>query len=100
MKIENNTVRCTRYSPSHRERQICSDILNMVNELAPSDSFVEAHIDQEADGSFKARISVDAIYGNFKSETSDYSFLRSLKKAQREVLENIEEWKNHRFLHS
>ncbi|MBL7543344.1 MAG: hypothetical protein JNL11_05980 [Bdellovibrionaceae bacterium] len=100
MEIENNNVTYTHFTPDQKERQVCSDILTMINDLAPSDSFVEAHVNQESDGTYKARISVDAIFGHFKSESSDLSFSNSLKKAQRGLLENLVEWKSQRFLHS
>lgn len=98
MEIENSSVTYKHFTPNHQQRRVCADILTMINELAPSDSFVEAQVNQEADGSYKASISVDAMCGNFKSESSDSSFLRSLIKAQRGLLENLDEWKTQRFL--
>ncbi len=93
-----NQVRYKHFTPNKNEQQVCSSILNMINELAPSDSYVQAKVAQIPDGSFKAVISVNAVCGDFKSESSGYSLLNSFQKAQQEIMNEMNVWKKHRFL--
>ena len=92
-----NQVRYKDFTPNKNEAQVCSSILNMINELAPSDSYVQAKVKQSPDGTYKASISINASCGDFKSECIDHSLLSSIKKAQHEILNDMKEWKSHRF---
>ena len=93
-----NQVRYNHFTPNKNEEQVCSSILNMINDLAPSDSYVQAKVAQTADGSFNAIISVNASCGDFKSECSDFSLLNSFQKAQQRIMSDMNQWKSHRFL--
>lgn len=93
-----NQVRYKHFTPNKSEQQVCSCILNRINELAPSDSYVQAKVLQTPDGTFKATISVNASCGDFKSESSSYSLLSSFQKAQQEIMSELNTWKSHRFL--
>lgn len=95
-----NQVRYKDFTPNKSEQQVCSNILNIINELAPSDSYVQAKVNQSADGTYKASIWISASCGDFKSECTDESLLNSFKKAQHDILNEMKEWKSHRFLHS
>jgi len=95
-----NQVRYKDFTPNKSEQQVCASILNLINELAPSDSFVQAKVKQDADGTYKASILINASCGDFKSECSDNSLLSSFKKAQHDILNDVKEWKTHRFLNS
>ncbi|GEM_PF-2767443 len=95
-----NQVRYKDFTPNKSEQQVCSNILSMINELAPSDSFVQAKVKQDVDGTYKASIQISASCGDFKSECTDNSLLSSFKKAQNDILNEVKEWKSHRFLHS
>jgi hypothetical protein len=90
-------VRYSHFTPDRHEHQICADILNMVNDLAPSDAFVEANVDQTDDGHYKASILVRGCCGDFHSESSGRSVLGTIKKAQQDILHTMKEWKTHRF---
>ena len=93
-----NKVKYTHFTPNKNEKAICSDLLNIINDLAPSNSFVAALVDQSMDGTYKASISVDAVCGNFHVESSDNSLISSFKKAQKDLIKNLSEWKTHRFI--
>ncbi len=93
-------VNYTHFTPDRKDQQSCTQIISMINDLAPSDSYVEARVDQSEDGSFNASISVSASCGDFKAESSGFSLLGSFKKAQRGILDSMNEWKSKRFLHS
>lgn len=95
-----NKVNYSHFTPERNEHQACSQIIGIIDELAPSDSYVQAQIDQAEDGSFNSSIHVSSCNGDFKAESSGFSLLSSLKKAQRGILDNMEEWKRKRFLHS
>ena len=97
--MENN-VRYTHFTPNKNEKQICSDLLKRINDMAPSNSFIAAFVDQDIDGNYKASISVDAVCGNFHVESLDCSLVNSFRKAQKDLLRNLNEWKSQRFLHS
>lgn len=95
--MENN-VRFIRFTPNKNDKQICSDIFSMINDFAPSNSFIEAQVNQDSNGAYTASISVGAVCGNFHVESTDSSLLNSFKKAQKDLMKNLNEWKSHRFL--
>lgn len=86
------------FIPNKSEHQMCSELMSLINDLSPSDSNVQATVDRKSDGSFKAHISVRGFCGDFESESSGISLLSSLRKAQKDVLNNIIDWKRHRFV--
>tara|TARA_B110001454_G_scaffold83721_1_gene80518 strand:- start:1640 stop:1930 length:291 start_codon:yes stop_codon:yes gene_type:complete len=93
-----NQVRYKHFTPNKSEQQVCSNILNIINELAPSDSYVQAKVAQTPDGSYNAVISVNASCKDFKSESSGFSLLNSFQKAQQGIMSEMNQWKSHRFL--
>jgi hypothetical protein len=68
-----------------------------VTDLSPSDAWVRAIVDRVSDGTYRSIISVKGFSGEFDSESSGFSLLASLKKAQRNLLNSIKDWKKHRF---
>lgn len=91
-------IKYTHFTPNKNEKAICSDLLSIINDLAPSNSFIAAFVDQDTDGTYKASISVDAVCGTFHVESSDSSLLTSFMKAQKDLMKNLSEWKTQRFL--
>ncbi len=90
-------VNYKHFTPNTKDHQKCSDLMRLIDDLSPSDSNIEATVDRSDDGSYKAVISVRGFCGAFDSESSDTSLLSSFKKAQRGLLENINDWKRQRF---
>jgi hypothetical protein len=93
-----NQVWYKHFTPNKSEQQVCSSILNMINELAPSDSYVQAKVAQATDGTYNAIISVNASWGDFKSECSGFSLLNSFQKAQQGIMADMNQWKSLRFI--
>lgn len=75
----------------------CSQIMSNVDELAPSDSSVNAMISQLADGTFHSIIAIQAACGRFYAEAKTSSLLSSLHQAERNILKSLASWKNVRF---
>jgi len=75
----------------------CSQIMSHVDELAPSDSSVNAMINQLADGTFHTIIAIQAACGRFYAEAKNSSLLTSLHQAEKNILKSLASWKNVRF---
>ena len=83
--------------PSGADYPECSDIMSKVDDLAPSDSRVDAVINLLTDGTYHTVIAINAITGKFKSEAKTRTLVSSLKQAQRSMLTILAEWKGTRF---
>lgn len=92
-----NQVRYKDFTPNKNEQQVCSNILTMINDLAPSDSYIQARVKQGPDGTYKSSIIISALCGDFKSECTDTSLVSSFKKAQHGIISEVNKWKSHRF---
>jgi hypothetical protein len=71
--------------------------MSHVDELAPSDSSVNAMINQLADGTFHTIIAIQAACGRFYAEAKTSSLTSSLHQAQKNILKSLATWKNVRF---
>ena len=71
--------------------------MSHVNELAPSDSNVNAMISQLTDGTFHTIIGIQAACGRFYAEAKTSSLLSSLHQAEQNILKSLASWKNIRF---
>lgn len=85
------------YPTTSAELMECSQIMSHVDELAPSDSSVNAIINQLADGTFHTIIAIQAACGRFYAEAKTASLLSSLHQAERNILKTLANWKNVRF---
>ena len=83
--------------PSGEDYSECTDIMSKVDDLAPSDSHVDAVIKLLTDGTYHTTIAINAICGNFQSQAKTRTLVSSLKQAQRSMLAILAEWKGTRF---
>jgi hypothetical protein len=90
-------VNFRHFSPNRNECAVGARLMKLIEELAPSDSYIQAFVDKVSDGTYKAIITVKALCGNFSCECSDLSPEDSLRTAQKSVLKSLDEWKQHRF---
>lgn len=93
-----NYFRQSKIRPANSDEYIkCSQIMSHVDELAPSDSSVNAMINQLADGTFHTIIAIQAACGRFYAEAKTASLLSSLHQAEKNILKSLASWKNVRF---
>jgi len=90
-------VKYKHFYPNRSEQQTFSGLLNLIDEMAPSDSSVQAIVDRVSDGTFKVNIVIRAFVGSFISEEAGFSPLTSFMKAQKSILSRLDEWKKDRF---
>lgn len=79
------------------EYQICMGLMEAIDEMAPSDSWVNANVDRQPDGLYQVRIRVRSSRGRFATEAETFSLVSSFKQAQRSMLRSLDEWKRNRF---
>jgi len=84
-------------TPSTVDYPICSDILRVIGELAPSDSKIVAAIQLIADDVYHTILTVHGNCGPFQAEAKTKSLVSSLRQAQRSMLTIIADWKTTRF---
>lgn len=92
-----NYFKLSNVLPERAEYATCLQIMSNVDDLAPSDSHVNAVISQLADGTYHTIIAIKAACGHFYAEAKTSSLVLSLKHAQKNMLKNLEEWKSLRF---
>lgn len=93
-----NYFRQSKIRPSNSDEMMkCSQIMSNVDDLAPSDSSVNAMINQLADGTFHTIIAIQATCGRFFAEAKTTSLMSSLHQAEKNILKSLASWKNVRF---
>ncbi len=83
--------------PCVEDSMACTGIMSKIDDLAPSDSHINAAINLLADGTYHTIIGINAVCGKFRSEAKTFSLVSSLKQAQRSMLMILAEWKGTRF---
>ena len=92
-----NSLTYPNVAPDLVDQPACDSILSRIDDLAPSDSHIEAIISLLKDGTYHSIIAINAVCGRFQSEAKTNSLVSSLNQAQRSMLLILSEWKGQRF---
>jgi hypothetical protein len=83
--------------PDKTDYRVCNDMMVRIDDLAPYGSSNNAVIRLLADGSYHTILAVNAMCGRFESEAMTFSLVSSLKKAHKDMLAILADWKTKRF---